>query len=347
MADFSSALYLGLRHPAWALAPWSALTLGRPAALQEPPGAAALAAQLAALQGCQAATLQVSTMQLFWDLFGMLAAEPLALLVDGGAYPIARWGAERAVARGLPQQVFRHGAVDAAAALARQWSRRGRRPLILADGYSPGTAGAPPLARLARIAGEGGGYLVLDDTQALGVLGRAGGGSLRRHGVAGPHVLVGASLAKAFGAPLAVLAGSAELVARFEAHSQTRRHCSPPSLAAIAAGQRALRINRACGDGLRRSLWRVVEQFRRALAARGIECRGGQFPVQTVRLAEGVDAAALQAALARDGVEAVAQMTEGGAALSFLLRADHRPQDIEQAVAALEQQLRRQHESAI
>ena len=71
MLDFTSALYLGLRHPLGSSRPWAALSLGRPAALQPPPGAGALARELAALQGCEAATLLPSTLHLFWDLFGL------------------------------------------------------------------------------------------------------------------------------------------------------------------------------------------------------------------------------------------------------------------------------------
>jgi hypothetical protein len=60
--------------------------------------------------------------------------------------------------------------------------------------------------------------LVIDDTQALGILGhspgphapygKGGGGSLQWAGIGGPDVLVVSSLAKGFGAPVAVLAGS-------------------------------------------------------------------------------------------------------------------------------------------
>ena len=123
MLDFTSALYLGMRHPAAALAPWSSLTLGQPAALREPPGAQALAASLAALQGCEAACVLPSTLHLFWDLFGMLAAERLVILVDGGSYAIARWGAERAQALGLPQQVFPSGEMAALRQLVAAWGR--------------------------------------------------------------------------------------------------------------------------------------------------------------------------------------------------------------------------------
>lgn len=353
--DFTSALYLDMDHPSGALPPWAALTLGKPAALAQPPGAIPLARDLAALLGCEAALVLPSTLHLYLDLFAMLAQEPVALLIDAGAYPVARWGAQQAVARGAPMQMFRHGDAAGLARLARRWRAQGRRPVVLADGYSPGAAHPPPLADYAGIAARDGGWLVLDDTQPLGLLGRHGGGSVQSHGLRGqragpdnaplpgggtrndgPHVLVGASLAKAFGAPIAVLAGSAAVLARFERHSLVRVHASPPSVAAIAAARRALRINAVCGDTLRRTLRARVRQFRAGLGAAGIACRGGMFPVQIVPLAGGADGPALQAALRAGGVLALLQRHRGAPGLTFLLRAGHGEQDVARAVAALE-----------
>ena len=86
---------------------------------------------------------------------------------------------------------------------------------------------------------------MIDDTQALGILGHSpggsrpygegGGGMARWSNISGPHLVVVASLAKAFGAPLAALSGSEAFVGHFEERSETRVHCSPPSLAAIHA----------------------------------------------------------------------------------------------------------------
>ncbi|KQX01811.1 hypothetical protein ASC94_04260 [Massilia sp. Root418] len=360
--DFTSALYLDMRHPCGALEPWQALTLGKPAALEQPPGTAGLVRGLAALMGCQAALVMPSTLHLYWDLFAMLAQETVALLVDGGTYPIARWGAQQAVARGAPLQVFHHGDAAGLARLARGWRTQGRRPVVLADGYTPGGACPSPLSAYAEIAAQGGGWLVLDDTQPLGLLGRGGGGSVPLHGLTGlcgaggqagarqrqghgdaawrgMPVLVGASLAKAFGAPLAVLAGSAPMLHMFEQRSLARVHASPPSVASVAAARRALRLNAACGGVLRLALWRRVRQFRAGLAAAGIACRGGMFPVQVVPLPAGADGAALQAALRSDGVLALLQSHRGGASLTFLLRAGHSAHDVARAVAALEHHL--------
>ncbi len=348
MLDFTSALYLGMRHPAAGLAPWSTLSLGKPAALQEPPGALALAADLAALQGCEAACVLPSTLHLFWDLFGMLAADPLVVLVDGGSYAIARCGAERAQALGLPLQVFPSGQVAALRRLVAAWGRLGRRPLILADGYVPGSAQAPPLAAYAAIARAEGGLLLLDDTQVLGVSGAQGGGSARQHGLRGGYdelggcLLIGASLAKGFGVPLAVLAGSRKLLRRFASHSQTRVHASPPSAAVLAAARRALALNTQQGDALRARLAARVAQWRTGMAAAGIACQGGSFPVQRLP-----GRAHLQPALRAAGVLALAQAGGGPGALTFLLRADQTPQQLEQAMDLLEHHTRRRYERSV
>ncbi len=75
------------------------------------------------------------------------------------------------------------------------------------------SAAARAAGRLSGSVRRFGGLLVIDDTQALGILGRnpgqdapygrGGGGSLRRANIQGPDILVGASLAKGFGVPIA------------------------------------------------------------------------------------------------------------------------------------------------
>ena len=49
MLDFTSALYLGLRHEHAALRPWSQFASGRPAALREAPDARRVAQAVAHL----------------------------------------------------------------------------------------------------------------------------------------------------------------------------------------------------------------------------------------------------------------------------------------------------------
>ena len=95
-------------------------------------------------------------------------------------------------------------------------------------------------------------------------------------------MIVIASLAKALGVPLAVLAGSSVEVARFTASSQTRRHSSPPSTAALRAAERAVSLNRTRGDAIRARLYRLVRLLRTGLVELGLAPTGGDLPVQAL-----------------------------------------------------------------
>jgi 8-amino-7-oxononanoate synthase len=292
MVDFTSALYLGLRHPSDSLGHWEALTLGRPAALREPPDAEAVAADLAELQGCEAGALLPSTLHLFWDLFAVLGRGNVVILRDAGAYPIARWGTDRARAMGARVRTFPHHDAVVLERLIDDAARQGIRPIVVADGYCPRCGEVAPVGAYARLAQRSGGYLVLDDTQALGILGEkpdatspygsGGGGSLRWHDTFGRHIVTCSSLAKGFGVPVAVLAGERRLIDRFRRESETRVHCSPPSVAAVRAARCALRTNRSHGDALRRRLLHLVTRLRAQLIGAGLRPSGQlPFPVQT------------------------------------------------------------------
>jgi 8-amino-7-oxononanoate synthase len=350
--DFTSALYLGLRHPSPSLRSWSGLTTGKPAALEPPPGSAIIANKFAALVGCERATPVASTLHLFWDLFGLLARERVRIYMDEDTYAIARWGVERAAARGIPVRRFPHHDPAALRILIEQDRHDGRRPVVVADGFCPTCGGPAPAAEYLRCVEQHGGHLVLDDTQALGVLGkpgvapygRGGGGSLRWQGIKSPDVIVGSSLAKGFGVPMAMLAGSASLIRRFEARSETRAHCSPPSLASLHAAEHALAVNRTDGDRLRRYLAQLVRRFRAGLHAIGLAADGGLFPVQTLRPA-GIMADVLYERLLRLGIRTFVtrRCHEIGVRVAFLITALHRRSDIDQAVEAIGRAIRFDH----
>lgn len=352
MADFTNALYLGLRHASATLPGWQALTLGRPAVLAEPHGALDTAAALAQLQGMAAAVLLPSTLHLFWDLLRQLARQSrVALLLDAGAYPVLHWAAEGAAAVGAQVRRFAHHDAAALAPLAEQALRAGLRPIIVCDGFCTGCNRAAPLPAYARIAALSGGTLVLDDTQALGVLGHTpsaacpyghgGGGSLCWHGLSGAHVMVGASLAKGFGAPLAALSGDASLIERFAQDSQTRLHCSPPSIASVQAAQAALMANAAAGTRWRARLLHLVQRLRAAVMRAGLDAVGTlPFPVQSFVSRHAPGAAAFAQVLQRlhaGGVQTLLTRGCQGLAprLSFIVTARHSAAQIDRAAALL------------
>ena len=348
MIDFTSALYLGMRHPHQSLTPWKELTTGRPAALESPRQAERLARQLARLLGCERATLGTSTLHLFWDLFEVLARDPIAIYTDAGVYPIARWGVERVAARRAPTTDFASHSPAALQGFLHRDRRSGCRPVVVTDGLCPGNGRMAPLPEYLRLVRAHGGYLVVDDTQALGILGHrprpnlpygsGGAGTAAWYGIEGPELVVASSLAKGFGAPLAVLAGSGELISRFERLSSTRTHSSPPSLASISAGESALAINSSQGDDLRHRLLRLVRRFRAHLKQLGLSASGGLFPVQTLNPIAGLEMKRLHCRLLARGVRTVLRRARNGwdAKLSFLITMLHTQADIDGGITALQ-----------
>ena len=286
-----------------------------------------------------------STLHLFWDLFGVLGEERIAIHMDEGAYAIARWGVERVAARGAPVRRFRHHDPDALLSSVRRDAGKRLRPVVVTDGFCPGCGQFAPLPGYLAIVRDRGGLLVLDDTQALGILGHSpqpaapygegGGGSLRHFGIEGPDILWGSSLAKGFGVPVAVLAGSAARIERFDKESATRAHCSPPSVAVLHAAEHALDINANHGRSLRLALVQRVAGFRMGVRQNGLTTHGTLFPVQTLEPGGGVDAAALHRRLLSSGVRSVLLRGHGEGAIGFLITANHRPEEIEVAVELL------------
>ncbi len=347
MLSFTSALFLGMRHASRSLRAWGQLTTGFPSALGTPSSAVRVAQTVAKLQGCDRGILAPSTLHLFWDLFGIISGDGVTIYMDAGAYPIARWGAERAAGRGVIVRNFPHHDPEALGRLLRRDAHRRTRPLVVTDGWCPRCGKPAPIADYLVHTRRFGGQLLMDDTQALGILGGApgpdapygagGGGLLRWFDVDGRDVLAISSLAKGFGVPVAVLAGNSATVKRLAARSATRIHCSPPSAAVVHAAERALILNRQRGNALRRRLAELVQRFRSRLARNGFSARGGIFPVQTLMSLGGADARTLHERLLGLGVRTVLHPGRNGhkPGLSFLITTRHTPPEIDYAVDAL------------
>ncbi|MGA2812072.1 MAG: aminotransferase class I/II-fold pyridoxal phosphate-dependent enzyme [Candidatus Acidiferrum sp.] len=277
----------------------------------------------------------------------MAARCDVAVYVDGGAYPIARWGAERAAARGVPVRGFAHHDVEALRSRLKRDGRERRRPLLLTDGFCPGCGKPAPLSAYLESVRSCGGRLIVDDTQALGIFGHSpsrvapygqeGGGMLAQFRIGGPDVLAISSLAKAFGVPVAVLGGSRAAVEEFKTNSETRVHCSPPSVAVMRAAEHALRVNRDQGDHLRLRLAGLVLRFRHRAKKAGIEFTGGLFPVQMLAPAAKAETLRFHERLLQNGVRTVLHRAPHGQGLrvSFVITARHTPEAIDRAVTAL------------
>ena len=352
MIDLTSSLYLGLRHGSRSVPEWERLTTGVPAALATAPAAGIVAHELADLIGTEAATLAPSTLHAFWDLFGTMGARDIH--VDAGTYPIAWWGAERARCRGAVVRQFRHhdpAALREAVAAQRRGrslaAARGGGPVVLADGFCPGCGRVAPVESYLAIVAPVGGTVVVDDTQALGVLGthapghpygRGGGGIARWSRLSSPRLIVVASLAQGFGVPVASVAGNGAVIRQFIARSETRVHSSPPSNAHLNAAIAALGINAARGDALRGHLATLVSQFRAGLGTLGVPLTPGLFPVQSTGAGAPLDPGAVHRRLGSLGIKTVLNRPRcrQGITLSLIFTAAHRQADVTQVVRAVE-----------
>ena len=332
MLDFTDSGYLGLRHASAELPAWRSIAAGRPAALQESRLADALARGVAQLQGVEDGVVGSSSLLLAMDALGpALRDGPWRVMADRGCYPTLLWAAAQG---GPPEPIGHHDPSALADALARVGP--GVRPLLTVDGFCPGCGRLAPLAAYARLLTSRAGRLFVDDTQALGVIGPRGAGSLAAAGLPITDLLCVASLAKGFGAPIAVLSGPRRLIEAFRRDSATRMHTSPPAWPAVLAGVRALVIDRRCGGRLRQRLRGAIAVFRRFCAARGVPLLAGAFPIQTVAATVGCPHR-LVAALRCRGIRTFASRSfhDRRAHLRLIVTANHTEPELACAADAL------------
>ncbi|MBD7917541.1 aminotransferase class I/II-fold pyridoxal phosphate-dependent enzyme [Cellulomonas sp. Sa3CUA2] len=335
MLDLTSSLFLGLHHPAGGPGGWASLTTGRAAALDEPAAARRVAARVAARLGAPAGVVHRSVLHALVDVVDLLA--PSVVLVDAAAYPLVRLaaGATAPVVR-----TFGHHDVDDVVRLlageraGRGWGARSGRPVVVTDGWCAACNRPAPLAALERVVRAAGGTLVVDDTQAFGVLGPGGSGTWRWAGGRPVGAVQVVSLAKGLGAPLTVTTGPRDVVARLAVHG-TRWHASPPTAADLRAADRA--TDPAGGPALarrRRRLWWLVRALRAGLRRWGLAVVGRPFPVVHACVPDPARAArVLRGRGVRTLVLAPACLPQP--VLTFVVTAEHAPADVEHVLAAL------------
>lgn len=348
MLDFTRALYLGMHHSSRTLRPWDQLTNGLPAVVESPVEHVRVARRVARLMGMESATVARSTLHLIFDIFSSLSNERVTLYVDSGVYPIVRWGVAWAVALGVQVNMFRHHDVEALAQQIRRNTLGMSQPIVITDGWCPRCGQAAPIDQYLEQVRRFGGMLIMDDTQALGIFGycdnsrptqygQGGGGLLRWFGLTGLDIVVVSSLAKAFGAPLAVLTSSTKIISRFKTNSKTRMHSSQPSAADVLAAEHALDLNVSYGDTLRQRLSQLIRQFRHGLTEMGLVPKGALFPVQILTADCGIDPPLLYRQLYRIGVRTILLGADPPhqMELAFVINARQSPNDIRQAVDSI------------
>nr|WP_240902332.1 8-amino-7-oxononanoate synthase [Wenzhouxiangella sp. XN24] len=174
---------------------------------------------------------------------------------------------------------YRHA--DAEAAAGRLAGTGGRRFLVT-DGVFSMDGDRAPLAALARVAGEAGAALLVDDAHGLGVIGPGGRGSCAAAGLE-PNMITGlvGTLGKAFGTFGAFVAGDEAVVETIIQRARSYIYTTAPPPAVAAATRVSLAI--AAEESWRRErLDMLVTRFRASAETADLRLGASTSPIQPV-----------------------------------------------------------------
>jgi 8-amino-7-oxononanoate synthase len=272
------------------------------------------------------AQVRKSTLHALLDLADYVGTRRGLLLIDERAYALSAFAARTARAAGARLATVGRGRVDD---LTRALRRERRRPaFFLCDGWS-WSHGLTPLGELAAICEAEDAQLVVDDTQAIGILGRRAGsssphgsrgnGTLQYFGVSSHNGVVVASLAKAFGVSLALIAGPCRLLHQLRHDGELCHASSPPDLPQVRAARRVLGLNLTHGEESRLRMRSAVRSLCAAIPVRGTP----YFPLQSWWFSKYVDASRTWSHLYERGVWTLLRRQERRGVIHFLVTASH------------------------
>lgn len=233
---------------------------------------------------------------------------------------------------------YAHGNVQALA--DRLSVHKGGEALVATDGVFSMDGDLAPLTELARICGDRGVWLMVDDAHGFGVLGRQGRGSLDDFGLGVEDVpIVVGTLGKALGTAGAFVAGSEELIETLiqKARTYIFTTAAPPAVA--AATRVSLRLVQR-EDWRREHLHTLVARFRRGAEQLGLRLMNSSTPIQPLVVGEAGRAVAISSALRERGIliSAIRPPTvpAGTARLRITFSAAHSESQVDRLLEALE-----------
>ncbi len=231
--------------------------------------------------------------------------------------------------------VYRHRDMEDLESLLLTHRARADRALIVTDSLFSMDGVAAPLRDLTGLARSHDAGLLVDEAHALGVFGPDGSGLCAAAKVV-PDVLIG-TLGKAFGGAGAFLAATEEIVSLVQnrARSYVYSTAPPPSMARAALA--ALSLVRRASDA-RATLLRHAARLRTGLRDLGYEVPLGESQILPVMIGDNDRTMRLSARLLEQGVfvQGIRPPTvpRGTARLRLTPMATHRPDQIDQAIAA-------------
>jgi 8-amino-7-oxononanoate synthase len=229
---------------------------------------------------------------------------------------------------------YRHRDLDHLEALLKKHAGAGRL-LIVTDSVFSVDGDVAPIRELAALKERYGGWLMIDEAHATGVLGATGAGLAEAQGVTGSIDVHMGTFSKALGSFGAYVAGKAELIELLHNRARSFIYSTALPPAVLGAMQAALTIVRQ--EPTRRSrLLAAAARFRRGLQVAGFDTLESETQIIPVLVGDNQRSLEFAARLRQAGLMAVAirppTVPPGGARLRFSLSAAHESADLERAV---------------
>lgn len=227
---------------------------------------------------------------------------------------------------------------DLEAKLAEAKAGGARFTLIVTDGVFSMDGFIAPLREICKLAEQHGAFVMVDDSHAVGVLGRTGRGTPEHCGVTGAVDLISGTLGKALGgASGGYLSGRKSIIALLRQRSRPYLFSNTLAPAIAAASVAALDLVMRSTE-LRDTLERNTAFFRGGLEAAGLKLQPGTHPIVPVMLGDAVLAQTFAARMLAKGVFVVGffhpVVAHGTARIRTQVSAAHRRGDLEFAIRA-------------
>ena len=210
--------------------------------------------------------------------------------------------------------------------------------MIVTDGVFSMDGSIADLAAVVALAKRYGALTVVDDSHAVGFVGKSGRGTAELCGVLGEIDIITGTLGKALGgASGGYTAASKEIVDWLRQRSRPYLFSNTLAPAIAAASISALELIRGAND-LRERLKANSKYFRSAMTKLGYDLLPGEHPIIPVMIGDAVKAKALAEALLAEGVYVISfsypVVPKGKARIRTQMSAAHSHDDLVRAVNA-------------
>ncbi|XGI83515.1 8-amino-7-oxononanoate synthase [Halorutilales archaeon Cl-col2-1] len=227
--------------------------------------------------------------------------------------------------------------------LREKWKKHdGRRKLIVTDSVFSMDGDIAPLKEISEIARDDGGFVMVDEAHATGVVGEEGSGVVRREGLVDDIDIQMGTMSKALGSQGGFVAGSSELIDLLV--NEARSFVFSTGLSPIDAevSREAVNLVRSGeGENLREDLWSNVEFLRESLSDLGYEILSRESQIIPVLVGDAEDAVSLGDKLEERGIFAPAvrppTVPEGTSRIRVSAMATHTDDEIRKVVDAFEE----------